>query len=525
VTRPTPDRLGKYRVLGHVGDGPLCEVLAVRLDGIAGFTRRYAAKRLHAPLAARSDVVARFEEVLRDAAALAHGSIVQVLDLGREDDRPYAILEWVDGWDVARILARVREAGAQVPLPHALWITWHVAKAFEYAHEQTAWVDGEQVQRPFVHGSLGAEDVLVSRGGEVKVADWGLARTTDELARAGTPGLPARPGRLPPEHAAGPAPGVAADVWAVATLLVELLTLGRGPVVGGAPSLRPDLDPGLARALDEALDPDPQRRPTVTRLKLALGEALHASPGDVFTQETLAVWVRDLFGEVMSWADAQVSHELDDSVLDGDDGPFTSPGEDADRAPIASLPPAADRTQPVGPAHGDSESRAGIGGLRDDLDGRTAVGAPAPSLPPPRAPSPWEQPGALGDPPPPLALADADAEADGMAPASAGRLASLALVAAGVALGAVLALGATRTGALTLADAAVEVRGPEGATVTLDGEALTGSRDVTPGTHRVEVRTAGGAAWSVDLEIGPGEHRVLVVEAATVEAAGTETAP
>ncbi len=544
---PTPDstRLGKYRVLEHVADGPLAEVLLARLDGIAGFSRRYAIKWVRPELAADPDVVARLEDAARKAAGLAHGNIAQVLDLGRSGERPFVVVEWVDGWDLGRILRRAIEVGRPLPVQHVAWIGWQVLKAVEYAHERQSLGEGHAAADPFVHGALGVEDVLISRGGEVKVSDFGIARLCDELGQV--PGTP-RVERSAPEQLSGQQPDASTDVFAVAMLLSRALLLAhpfdetgegglRGAILAGRrrdlAAARPDVPEALRAALDHALQGDRSRRAgSVRELKEALAEASLEGGGDVFTQETLAAWLRELFDEPERWAEVQAGQARAVDLLDtDDDSPPTRPNVDAYADDIVSVPLGGDRTEPL-----VRPQDAAL--LLDDDDGRTAVGAvqaavsqSVRAIEAPPAPSQgWNEGGVTevradvasaienlrdprgGD----VAITGLDLQpVEPPAPRTfwlTGALLGFGLVAAGAAAGALAVVGALQTESLRLDQPVLEVRGAESGSVLIDGKAVLGPTSLTAGTHLVRVERPGQSAWNVELALVAGEHRVLFVE-------------
>lgn len=546
-------RIGKYQVLAQVAQGPLAEVLKARLDGIAGFSRHYAIKRVRAEVAADATWTGRIEAEARRAASLAHTNLVQILDLGRDDDdRPYLVLEWVDGWSLRRVLDQAAEEGTSLPVPHVVWIGTQLLKALEYAHGR---------ETPLCHDAVSPSNVLVSRGGEVKLSDFGLGRVADEMGHTVPELVAPRPHRAAPEQLEDAEPSVAADLFAAAAVLYEALTLThpfrrdtpdatRAALADAAwkpvDALRDDLPDALRDIVTAALSVDPALRPaSATDFKNVLLGVLR-DQGEVFTQEALARWVRELFGEpVTGWGQSPptASAELDaDALLP--DPEAEPPADDLDMDDLHSVHDVKldlddddelpiDKTAPAIEAHpttsddpGD-DARTEVGGLGSKL--------PAPAPPPSET---WDEHGETRiDPEMAKRIAELRAakeagKDDGtrlrtgavdvvdvaeVARGTAWSTVGIAaiMLAVGIAVGAVGMIAYGRAAGMTVLPPMLEVRTAPDAdmTVTVDGQAVTGAQRLTPGPHALTVEIEGATPWSIDLELQPGEYRVFVIEA------------
>lgn len=535
MSRVVPTRIGKYQIVGRLAEGPLAEVLAARLEGIAGFSRAYVIKQLRPEVAAVDDAVARIEAQARVAADVLHGNVVQLLDLGRESDCPYVVLEWVDGWSLRAILD---DAGVPLPAPHAAWIGVQVLKALEYAHQR------HQEGEGLVHGAVSASNVLVSRTGDVKLADFGLARLTDALALELPELLPLRLDRLAPELLDGDAHTVSTDLFSVGALLYACVTQRHPFVRDDAEATRatlkagsweplaavcPEAPPAFCAIVDQALALDPADRPaSATAMKDALVDLLFA-PGDVYQQEFLAAWLAEHLGAPVARMPAAVpsaSQELDDGDL-----VHESDGEDD----LVDLQEARERTAEV-PLTDDDDGRtaADIQEAKTAVTGRGGVDES-------RTSPLWTEAGqGVVDAKVAMQLAAlkaTDHEASGQAAAGideaavaaeAARTGRVALVASTVALAAGLAAGAFGVSALEPALLAppppvLEVRAPEGGTVEVDGRRATGPTTLQAGRHPVRVVVPGHAPWALELELVAGEYRLLVVERAELPPAPEAT--
>ncbi len=247
---PLPDAIGPYRILSRLGRGGMGEVLlGERADGL--FEQRVAIKLLRRGMDS-DEVLARFSRERRILARLQHPHIARLLDGGAAPDgRPYFVMELVDG---EPITAYCRERNLSVE--DRLRLVLDACDAVSAAHRSL-----------IVHRDLKPSNVLVSKDGEVKLLDFGIAKllAPDEAESAATE-TRAEARRLTPAYAApeqvlGEPVTTATDVWALGALLYELLT-------GTVPQRR---DARTAAGLAASVDTETLERPSarVARAPLA----------------------------------------------------------------------------------------------------------------------------------------------------------------------------------------------------------------------------------------------------------------
>jgi serine/threonine-protein kinase len=253
-------RCGKYVLGERLAVGGMAEVFLATARGEFGFARRVVVKRLLPHLAERPEVVQLFLDEARLLARLHHPRVVQVLDLGSADGMSYQALEYLEGADLASLCAR-----GPVPLELGLRLGVAVAEALSYVHGARSDA-GEPLG--IVHGDVAPGNVLVTRAGEVKLIDFGVARwnARPEAPRGGTPGF------IAPEVEGGGAPTVQSDLFALGRLLSQL-TADRRP-------------PSLVLALQQALlAADPGGRPrTAAEVVTILNTALRELPARPLVQ-------------------------------------------------------------------------------------------------------------------------------------------------------------------------------------------------------------------------------------------------
>jgi len=280
------------------------EVFLARVVGAAGFEARVVIKRILPHLAQDPAFVRRFVDEGKLTATLRHAGIAQVLDLGVEDGVVFLAMEYVDGRDL-RALSRL--AAAYGPAPSValrVHILARVLEALDYAHRAT-----DEAGRPagVIHRDVSPSNVMLSRAGEVKLLDFGIARAVSRVGDVTTTGtIQGKYGYMSPEQAAGAHLDPRSDQFSVGVMAWELFagrrpfdgpndlktldnvrTVDPGPLHVAAPDTPPEVSEAVARML--AKEPA-DRFPTADDARRALQSYLNrvgATPG----ARDVAQWV------------------------------------------------------------------------------------------------------------------------------------------------------------------------------------------------------------------------------------------
>jgi serine/threonine protein kinase len=198
---------GRYEVVRALGAGGMGCVYLAR-DSV--LSREVALKVLDERHAETEEFVERFRREARAAASLSHPNIVAVYDYG-EDERgaPYIAMEHVAG---GTLKDRIKETG-KLPPRVAAGVALQIASALEAAHESG-----------IVHRDVKPENVLVTEDGNVKVADFGIARAAEATAVTATSTVLGSVRYLSPEQASGGEVGPASDLYSLGVVLYEMLS-------------------------------------------------------------------------------------------------------------------------------------------------------------------------------------------------------------------------------------------------------------------------------------------------------------
>ncbi len=215
MAEPLQKSLERYDVLDRIAVGGMAEVFLAKAYGAHGFEKTLAIKRILPELARDPEFEARFIAEAKVAVRLSHANVVQVMDFGRIGDSLFIAMEYVDGLDLAAMLRKFKDEKRLVPLPAAFHIAIEIIRALDFAH-------GHNV----VHRDVSPSNILVSRAGEVKIADFGIA-VAAQPHRGGGPGPRRVMGKwryMSPEQTRGDTLDTRSDLFSAASVIYELFT-------------------------------------------------------------------------------------------------------------------------------------------------------------------------------------------------------------------------------------------------------------------------------------------------------------
>ncbi|MEK6680950.1 MAG: serine/threonine-protein kinase [Nitrospirota bacterium] len=207
-------RIGNYDVIEEIGRGGMAVVYKALHTSLE---RIVAIKELHSSLRDDREIIERFKREAKAAASLNHSNIVQVYDFWNDRNTYYLAMEFIDGIDLKIILERCEK----LPLEIALIIAIQICDAIDFAH-----------QRKIIHRDIKTGNIILSRKGAVKLADFGIAYIMDttgsNLTQSGI--VLGTPAYMSPEQVRGEKLTEASDIFSFGIVLYEMLT-GKKPFV------------------------------------------------------------------------------------------------------------------------------------------------------------------------------------------------------------------------------------------------------------------------------------------------------
>lgn len=289
-----PRLLGPYRLIRRIGYGGMCEVFLGEVFGASGFAKRVAIKSLLPELRGRGDLERLLIQEACLGAHLQHRNLVQIHDFGVDEGVYYVRMDHIDGADL-HSLNRVERVKPSL----ALLIAEEIALALDYVHRSS---DPEGRHLGLIHRDVSPANILLSKAGEVKLADFGVAKATKTADITHGNVRKGKYAYMSPEQVAGEALTPRSDQFGLGITLMELLC-GRRPYDGDTPlatmekiraaappdfeGLKPRWRPLIARCLQR--DPE-DRFPNAGALYRAIARMRHGLPPA--GPPALGAWVR-----------------------------------------------------------------------------------------------------------------------------------------------------------------------------------------------------------------------------------------
>lgn len=214
-------RFGQYVLLEKIATGGMAEVWKARMRGVEGFQKIVAIKKILPHLSDNQDFVEMFIDEAKLAAQLNHNNIIHIYDLGKIQSSYYIAMEYIDGSDLKAILKKAQDRDHPMSVELALFIASKVAAALDYAHRKH---DFEGKEMGLVHRDVSPQNVLISEEGDIKLCDFGIAKAASKASHTQAGALKGKLQYMSPEQAWGRQIDRRSDVFALATVLYEMLT-------------------------------------------------------------------------------------------------------------------------------------------------------------------------------------------------------------------------------------------------------------------------------------------------------------
>jgi eukaryotic-like serine/threonine-protein kinase len=312
LDRGGQQRLDRYELVAELASGGMATVFLGRILGAGGFQRFVAIKRLHPHLASEQEFVEMFLDEARLAASIHHPNVVPILEVGTSDRGYYLVMEYIEGDTLARLLARAATSRQRIPVPIVLRIMLDTLAGLHAAHELK---DDNDQHLSLVHRDVSPQNILVGINGTARITDFGVARAATRLSSTRSGQLKGKLAYMAPEQARGGQIDRRADLFALGTVLWEVLadkrlfkgegeadTLNR-VLFEPIPKVR-DIDPEIPVELEavtmKSLDRDPEKRfPTSAAFADELEKAARIAASIASVRE-VADYVQKVLGQDIS---------------------------------------------------------------------------------------------------------------------------------------------------------------------------------------------------------------------------------
>ncbi len=350
-----PQQFGKYSLIEKIGQGGMAEIFKAKAYGSQGFEKVLVVKRILPNLMKDTHFVDMFVNEAKLTVSLSHNNIIQIYELDEADGQFYIAMEFIHGQDMFNVVDRGYRRRVPLPEDLAIHCVIETLKGLEYAHRAKG-PDGSPLS--LVHRDISPTNIFMSYEGDVKLADFGIAKARMSRQETKANSIKGTLGYMSPEQVMGKELDRRSDLFATGIILYELVT-GAKPFSGKgdldillkirdaqfpAPSkVKPDISPQLERIIMRAMTRNADGR------YQEAGEFYDDLADYLFTagmrtsQRKLATYMKNLFADELAEEEAKMraaSGMLQQVGAKRVDGPSPITREDAVSQAGVSAPPA-----------------------------------------------------------------------------------------------------------------------------------------------------------------------------------------
>ena len=310
-----PKQFGKYTLLRRLAAGGMAELFLALHRSVAGFEKLIVIKRILPSMNQDRGFIEMLLHEARIAATLSHPNVVQIFDVGQVDGTYFIAMEHIHGEDIQSIVRGMKRMNvAEFPLEHTISILLGTCAGLAYAHDKRD-LDGAALG--IVHRDISPRNIVVSFTGDVKIVDFGIAKSGTEPNQDDTPSgqLKGKAPYMSPEQASGQPVDWRSDIFAAGVMLFELTT-GRRLFKGASeyetlkmicdkeyplPSeVKPGYPPDLERIVVRALAKRREDRYQSAREMQADLESFAREERVAVSQVGLTKWMESLFADKLA---------------------------------------------------------------------------------------------------------------------------------------------------------------------------------------------------------------------------------
>jgi serine/threonine protein kinase len=324
---PINAEFGQYHIVRHIGGGGMAQIYLAKSRGLAGFEKHLALKVINPEFADEERFIQMLIDEAKITVGLNHVNICQVFDLGQVGGIYYIAMEFVDGIDVLELVNGLHALGERVPVEAVALIGRQICSGLHYAHTKK---DRSGQPLNIVHRDISPQNILVSRAGEVKVVDFGIAKAAGMSTRTHAGVIKGKVHYMAPEQAMGQKADSRTDIFSSGIVLWEMLTSQmvysgdnvrelvekvRRAAIPPPSSVRPEIPPALDFIVMKALACRTEDRfATAHEFQIELTKFLSASAPD-YSGSHLSVLVERVLAHKRGDADKLVEVHISKAEL------------------------------------------------------------------------------------------------------------------------------------------------------------------------------------------------------------------
>jgi serine/threonine-protein kinase len=269
---PKPVEFGKYQLISKIGEGGMAEIYKAAAPGLDNFTKVLVIKRILPAFSKNQSFIKMFIDEAKLSSILQHGNIIQIYELGEVNGQYYIAMEYVNGRDLQRTMARANKIKKQFREELALYTVSEICKGLHYAHTAK---DSSGKPLKIIHRDVSPSNVIISFEGNVKIMDFGVAKARTTGGKLGGIVLTGKLGYMAPEQVMGKTNDQRSDLFSLGIILFEILTmkrlfLGRNDLetlinvrtadLEKRLTRHPEISPGVADIIRKAANKDIEQR-------------------------------------------------------------------------------------------------------------------------------------------------------------------------------------------------------------------------------------------------------------------------
>lgn len=222
MTQDKFERFGNYILLEKLASGGMAEIYLSKKLAAEGVQKFVAVKRILSQHSQSEDFIRMFKDEAKIAVNLSHSNVVSIYDFGVENQQLYLVMDYVEGKNLRQILNKMKQMNKRFSISHVAYIAKMIAAGLDHAHRLIDATTGQPLN--IIHRDMSPQNVMVSFEGEIKIIDFGIAKSTtqEESTRVGT--LKGKFGYMSPEQVDGQEVDARTDIFALGIMIWEMLS-------------------------------------------------------------------------------------------------------------------------------------------------------------------------------------------------------------------------------------------------------------------------------------------------------------